>query len=635
MTFRGLQVFDWPIDWASPVNGEWSFDLREVLLGFGPELTDIKQSHVVHGWEFTTDFRDDQIDDIETFLDALKGRSRPFWMPGPSARFRIEDGNAANSFVIYEQGAATSWQLHPGGYLWFTKPGDAPQIAKITGIVDNGDGTETVTFEQVQSAHESSSSSVNSSSSSSSRSRSSVSSSSSTVASNTSSSESSQSSVNSSSSGHSSSSSEGESSSSSIYPESESSSSAFVTVDEEWEVFPLFLVRLADDVERIEIFADTWQRRSFKVVELPHDYALVDQSGEPAESAEPVYLYRFTATFPTETVTWRFTSYPSDVTMQNGNLQSSSSSSSSESESQSSASSKSSVSESSSLNSSSSTNNSSSSTAVSESSSSTSDSSYSSSSSSSSTNSSSSDGPTTTWLAVGIEHSRLSRTAKLGGTVTISADIDNVEPLRLLVPMRLAVPLKVEILRTNTNWTEAEVVFVGVVRKPDLQGRKVSVQCVEWGEVMDQKVPNFYIQRNCNYRVYDANTCRASQSAKEIDVSVIAKASRTITIEDSGLAGLAENWFAGGWIELGEGLEREVYYVMSSTAAFGNRVILTLSAAFAAEVPASGTVVPGCDGRRSTCVSKFDNLVNFGGHATPRDNLTLVAIKTNQRGGKK
>lgn len=397
----------------------------------------------------------------------------------------------------------------------------------------------------------------------------------------------------------------------------------------------MFLVRLADDVERVEICADNWQRRSFKVVELPHDYAVLEETGDPAPSTEPVFLYRFTARFPTETVTWRFTSHPTDLTIQSDSLQSSSSSSSSESESGSSSSSKSSASSASTQNSSSSTNNSSSSTAASASSSSTSDSSYSSSSSSSSENSSSSDGPTTTWLAVGIEHSRLSRTAKLGGTVTISADVDNVEPLRLLVPLRLAVPLTVEILKTNTELAEPEVVFVGVVRKPDLQGRKISVSCVEWGEVMDQKVPNFYIQRTCNYRIYDANTCRASQSAKEIDVSVVAKNERTITIEDSGLASLAENWFAGGWIELGEGIEREVYYVMSSTEAFGNRVILTLSASFAAEVPASGTVVPGCDGRRSTCETKFNNLPNFGGHATPRENLVLSGIRIAERGGKK
>lgn len=633
MNLHDIPVFTWPIDWNDSVNGRWQFDLRELLLGFGPELTDIQQDHIVHGWEFTVSLRNEEIDDITTFLDALKGRARPFWLPGPSAQFKIEDANTVVKFDIHEQGAATAWDLHPGGYLYFTKLGEAPQIARITGIVDNGDGTETVTVEQVQEAHESSSSSVNSSSSTvaSNTSSSSSGDSSQSSVNSSSSSESSASSLNSSSSGHSSSSSEGNSSSSSGHPLSSSSSSAWLAVDEDWQVFPLYLVRLADDMERIEICAERYQRRAFRVVELPHDYDLIDERGEPEEPSEPVYLYKFTAG-ETE---WRFTSHATDVTLEADEIQSSSSSSSSESQSESSATSQSSQSSSSSVNSSSSSLNSSSSTAVSSTSSETSNSSQSSSSSSGESSSSSSEGTTSLWLAVGIEHSRLSRSVKLGGTVTISADVDSVEPLRLLVPNRLAYPLKVQILRTNTRFEEAEVLFHGTVRKPDLKGRKISVSCVEWGEVLEQRIPNFYVQRNCNYRVYDPETCRASKAAKEIAVTVAAKNQRTITIQSASLADKPANWFALGYIEVGSGLERRQHLVMSNTAPFGNQMTLMLSSPFDAEVPVAGTVVPGCDGNRSTCIAKFDNLANFGGHATPRDNLTLSAIKVSSQGGKK
>lgn len=666
MLVNGIPVFVWPINWSDPVNGSWNFNLLELLLGFGPELTDIQQDHIIHGWEFGVDLRESAIDDLTDFLNSLEGRARPFWLPGPAAQFKISDGAAANSFIISEQGAASSWQLHPGGYIWFTRGGDEPQVAKITSVVDNGDGTETVAFEQVLDTQNSSSSSVNSSSSTVASFTSSSSSGDSSASSlnSSSSSESSQSSVNSSSSGHSSSSSEGNSSSSSGYPESTSSSSAFIPVDETWQVFPLFLVRLADDNEAIQILAERWQHRTFRVVELPSDYAVISQTGNATEPSAPVYLYRFTADLPDGAITWRFTSHPEDLSLDPLSVQSSSSSessvdglssssssshstspSSNSSSSRSSNSSSSSSSTAASVTSSSSHQGTSSSSSLSSSSKSQSSSSSSSSStsshssSSSSTNqqssSSSSNDLTELWLAVGIEHAGLSRSTKLGGTVTITADYSSVEPLRLLVPMRLAVPLRVEILKTNRELDEPVSVFNGVVRSPELTGLKIKVDCSEWGESMEGQIPNFYIQRVCNYRVYDQFTCRADRASKQVAVTISAAAGRTLIITGA-LSSLAKDWFAQGTIELGAGLNRRVYFVMGNSAPFGNQMEVYISQPFDLETPVGATIIPGCDGLRSTCIAKFDNLVNFGGHATPRENLTLVAIKVDPAtGGKK
>jgi uncharacterized phage protein (TIGR02218 family) len=647
VNIKGIPVFVWPINWTDPVNGSWQFNLRELLLGFGPELTDIQQDHIIHGWEFGVDLRDDEIDNIDAFLDSLQGRARPFWMPGPAAAFKISGGNSVHTFLTSEQGSATSWQLQPGGYLWFTKIGEESQPAKIVSIVDNGDGTETVTVEEILDTQESSSSSNNSSSSTVASFTSSSSSghSSSSSKNSSSSSKSSQSSQNSSSSNStSSSSSEGNSSSSSIFPESTSSSSDFVAVDDTWQVFPLFLVRLAEDAESVELRAERWQRRNFKVVELPHDYSLIETTGTPTEPTAPVFLYRFSIDLPDGTVYWRFTSNPTDVILDpTGNQSSSSSSSSNDVATSSSSSSKSSASSNSSSGGSSQSSSSSSSSSVTFSSSSSSSSNSSSNSSSStvasetsSSSSSSGDDSTTRWLAVPIEHSGLSRSAKLGGTVTVSADYDSVEPLRLCSPMRLSGTLRVEILRTDQDLDEPRSIFSGVVQSPSLTGRKIQVTCNEWGEAMDQKIPNFYIQRVCNYRVYDAGTCRVDRSAFQVAVSLVAAAGRIVIVQGASLAGKPKDWFAQGWIELGSGLDRRVLFVLTSSEPFDDEMELTISSVFDLELPLTGTLVPGCDGRRSTCIDKFNNLANFGGHATPKENLTLVAIKTNPTtGGKK
>lgn len=242
----------------------------------------------------------------------------------------------------------------------------------------------------------------------------------------------------------------------------------------------------------------------------------------------------------------------------------------------------------------------------------------------------------TEWLAAAITHSRLTRSAKAGGTVTITGDYDSIEPLRLLVPLRLPVPVRVRIYKSDARSYDTTLLFDGVVRKPSLSGRTVTAECSEWGEALDQRIPAFYVQTECNYRVFDPNTCRASQAAFQKAVTVTSVNGRVATVSGAGLAGAVASYYAQGWIEIGTGINKQVRFIMESSAANGTAVALTLSEPITTGVPASATLVPGCDGPASTCESKFANLVNFGGHVTPRDNLTLVAIRANPTtGGKK
>lgn len=240
-----------------------------------------------------------------------------------------------------------------------------------------------------------------------------------------------------------------------------------------------------------------------------------------------------------------------------------------------------------------------------------------------------------TWLAVGIEHSRLSRSTRLGGGASITADYDSVEPMRLCVPLRIAVPLRMEILQTTTALGTPEVVLDGTIRKPELNGRSITASCVEWGDAMEQKIPTFLIERDCNYQVYEPNTCKSDLTLKKKTVSITAVSGRSVTITGSGLSGLAVNWFAYGWIELGSGLSQIKRFIVSSTSASGTTIVLTTTETIDVDLPATATAVPGCDGLRATCGTKFNNLDNFGGHETPRENLTFAAVKTETKGGKK
>lgn len=572
MSYLGIHIFTWSIDWTQTVNGDWSFDLREIAVGFGPEFFDPQQSHLVHGFQFEAQFRDTEIDALATFLDAIKGRANPFWLPGPASRFRItrdlgtlgqssssssrtssSSADEGDRFLIIQQGEETAWELQAGRYLYFTKSGQSARTSKITSVTANTNGTETVLIDDK------------------------------------------------------------------FTPK----------IDQTWTAVPLYLVRLAADVEQAPLQAERVQLRNFRVVELPKEYARLEEFGGVIPPEEYVWLYRFTARIPGGTAVWRFTSAASDVTIADPATQSSSSSSTSESVSSQTSTSQSSASagESSSSTSSSSTSGHSSSS---------SQSSSSSPSSANSSSSSSGDGQTV-WTAARISHGAIKRDMRLGGSVTLQADYQSVEPLRLLIPLRLSAPLKVEILRTTVNGIEPESIFLGQVRKPTVEGRNLTAQCHELGDIMELKLPGFFIQRTCNYRVFDPNTCRASRTTFGHTVTITRASGREAVMQGATLAGLAADWFAQGKIEIGSGFDMQVLSVLASAAAVGNTVAITVAAPVVLELPVSGTALPGCDGTRLSCgVAKFNNFVNFGGHETPRDNLTLTAIRSQTgTGGKK
>lgn len=480
-TLFSIPVFEFEIDWHNAVSGAWSYDLREFTLGYGVELTDPVQNFVVNGWEFQATFRgDSEIAAIDAFMDALQGRTRPFWLPGPPAAYKILSGIDASQFIIGEQGGFQSSGLEPGDYLWFVKSGETSQAGKLDLITENGDGTETVHL----------------------------------------------------------------------------AAGLSTDVDETWQVFKLYLVRNAEDDENISLVAERYQTRSFRVVELPNDYADVED-GLP-EPYQPVFIYRFTASFPTGDVEWLYTSHPEDVTV-DGDL----------------------------------------------------------------------------YTAVGIEHGAINHSAKLGGQTTITGDYDAVEPLAISVPLRVASEIRVEILETDLALGTPESIFSGLLGTVERTGRQVQATCNEWGEALDQKIPNYYIQPTCNYRVYDPSTCRADKASKTVAVTVSAKSARTVTIGGAGLASKPANWFARGWLDVGTGLDRRLLFVVESTAASGTNVTLTLSVALDLDVPVTGSVFPGCDGNRDTCDTKFSNLDNFGGAFVPEDNLSVSAIRVDTQGGKK
>ncbi len=223
--------------------------------------------------------------------------------------------------------------------------------------------------------------------------------------------------------------------------------------------------------------------------------------------------------------------------------------------------------------------------------------------------------------------------------VTLDVDREMADsPFPTAFPPHGCQPLNVSIARADyADLATVEVLFQGVVTAVSVSGRVLKVQCATWWGASQTSVPAFLFGPRCPYRVFDPATCRLNRPDFEQAVTIQTMSERNVTVSGAGLAGAGFNRFAEGWIEVGTGLAREVRLILGSTVAAGNTLTLALNAPLRFNgVGATASVVPGCDGRWSTCDTKFANTPNFGGHRFALKNLAVKAIEVPaSSGGKK
>jgi hypothetical protein len=105
------------------------------------------QQHVVQGWDVTVDARTNaDIKAFEDFMAAITGPLSGFWFPTPLDGMLPQGGVSNTQFDILDQGLADTWADHPDVHLFFSRDGVASQAAKITAVVNLGNGKERVTI---------------------------------------------------------------------------------------------------------------------------------------------------------------------------------------------------------------------------------------------------------------------------------------------------------------------------------------------------------------------------------------------------------------------------------------------------------------------------------------------------------
>jgi len=176
----------------------------------------------------------------------------------------------------------------------------------------------------------------------------------------------------------------------------------------------------------------------------------------------------------------------------------------------------------------------------------------------------------------------------------------------------------------------AKVRFYGDVWSVDSDYK---AKAIAFGNLFDRKFPRFLLMTSDNY-IQFSDATHLPADAFKITGTVTATGGQVITVSGAA-AGKPADYFAGGWMELASGFgpnfERRGILHNSGPTFHIDRPLLKISGQ-----PAY-SFFPGYDGSIDQCDTKFNNRINYGGHAyIPNVNPTIKAMKPKQvSGGKK
>ena len=185
--------------------------------------------------------------------------------------------------------------------------------------------------------------------------------------------------------------------------------------------------------------------------------------------------------------------------------------------------------------------------------------------------------------------------------------------------------LKIErIQRSDGPTFEVITIFNGAIDSVAFQkkGREAKIRVVPLVTAQSKPVPTVTYQGLCNHVLYD-DFCQVDDTSASFRLStaaVTAVAGNTITVTGADANG--NGYYTGGFVESAGAADRRLILDQTGT-------LLTLLLPFSASpLGTNVTVFAGCDHAVSTCKTKFNNVVNFGGFAwVPTKNVFATGIR--------
>lgn len=148
--YKGFNVLSWVPDGVEGKSGTWTTPLERLDVPSGAFAVTAPATHPVHGQKllYKSQSRDLDHAPLWSFLSALLGRLTPFWCPSFQRDMDVIS-TTLGTLTITKVGYAALLAADPIGckYLYvFNQNGTNAVAILATAAVDNGNGTETITY---------------------------------------------------------------------------------------------------------------------------------------------------------------------------------------------------------------------------------------------------------------------------------------------------------------------------------------------------------------------------------------------------------------------------------------------------------------------------------------------------------
>lgn len=211
-----------------------------------------------------------------------------------------------------------------------------------------------------------------------------------------------------------------------------------------------------------------------------------------------------------------------------------------------------------------------------------------------------------TWTAESIKHSEIKLSDQVSkNTIKITLPTSNAFA-QLFIGWMPELSYSVTVYRTHIGETDSVVAFKGRITTPELNNNTIVFDVESVLTAIERNGINQRYLLNCRHVLY-GNKCLAVKASFLVAGTLSAYSGLVLTI--SAASGYADNHFRGGIIEFPDGSFRRI------TAHSGSSITINTNNQYLVDTipPYSVNLYPGCDKSKATCISKFNNVINFGG----------------------
>ena len=206
-------------------------------------------------------------------------------------------------------------------------------------------------------------------------------------------------------------------------------------------------------------------------------------------------------------------------------------------------------------------------------------------------------------------------------------------PLNLFHPYGPEAPIRIRVIEADLGDLDNGVTLrVGTVSDVMQKSRELETECEPFNGILDSPFPSFMIQHKCNWRLFSPQ-CGLSKATYKSSGTIDSIDGAEIVITTA--APESTGYFAGGFLEIADGLNYERRSIIASVKGTGTQTMTLNKPLRINTVGASLDFFPGCDKKGNTCRSKFSNFTNFSGFENIPEVSPSIKQPEYEGGGKK